>query len=499
MRYKGTRKPIGEIAQELKNVQTIVEGTVMREAGRVAVTVQLIDATADAHLWSQSFERELTDMLTLRREIARSVAREIHAAIEPAEERRLTRRQDVTPEAFEAYLRSLEISRLGDDPQVLRAAREAARRAVTLDPGFAEAYGLLAKLSADTWWTYADRSPECAREAREAADRAIALDPGLAAAHRAKGIVLYQLDLDYEGALRELMVALERSPSDATALGFVGHVKRRQGKISEALTYHEKAAALDPLDSLAMLDLGITHVLLRQPTEALQSFDEVLRLSPTYPEPFAWKMRCHLRLRRDLTLALAVAHEAEAAGVGADPFVLLHRVLVSTQAGEDREALALLADVPGGAFDTQFWFMPVSLLEGQSLERLGQAEEARRKYAQARRIAEERLASDPDDPRAHSAFGLALAGLGEKQAAIREGRAAVEAMPVEKDAWRAAYRLEDLARIYAAVGERDAAVEILSKLLTMPIDLTGPSLVLDPTWASLRGHSGFEGLVAAPE
>jgi hypothetical protein len=110
---------------------------------------------------------------------------------------------------------------------------------------------------------------------------------------------------------------------------------------------------------------------------------------------------------------------------------------------------------------------------------------------------EAKLRAGPGEARYHSALGLALAGLGQKAAAIREGRAGVDAMPVTIDAYRGAYRLEDLARIYAAVGERDAAVEVIGKLLAMPIDLAAPALTLDPAWAPLRGHAGFERLIAS--
>jgi hypothetical protein len=93
---------------------------------------------------------------------------------------------------------------------------------------------------------------------------------------------------------------------------------------------------------------------------------------------------------------------------------------------------------------------------------------------------------------------LALAGLGEKAAAVREGQAGVDGMPVTREAYRGAYRLEDLARIYAKVGERDKAVEILTKLLSMPLDLAGPALVMDPAWAPLRGDAAFDRLTAKP-
>jgi tetratricopeptide (TPR) repeat protein len=165
-------------------------------------------------------------------------------------------------------------------------------------------------------------------------------------------------------------------------------------------------------------------------------------------------------------------------------------------AGDDEKTQALLEGVHESAFEEQFYFVPAALLEAQVLDRRGRRVPATARFAEARRIAEAQLAKAPDDSRAHSALGLALAGLGDKVAAIKAGEAGVAAMPVEKEAYRGAYRLEDLARICAAVGERDRAVEILTRLMSMPTDLAGPALAIDPAWGPLRGHPGFERVVA---
>jgi tetratricopeptide (TPR) repeat protein len=198
-----------------------------------------------------------------------------------------------------------------------------------------------------------------------------------------------------------------------------------------------------------------------------------------------------------LTQAREVERQAEAAGLGADPIVLYHRVLLHILAGDHAQALDLLARSPVDIYEDQFWYVPTALLQGQIDDRLGQRAKARERYAEARRVAEAGLRANPGDARCRSALGLALAGLGERAAAIREGKAAVDEMPVTKDAYRGAYRLEDLARIYAAVGERDLAVELLGRLLIMPTDLAAPALALDPAWAPLRGHAGFERLIAS--
>jgi serine/threonine protein kinase/Tfp pilus assembly protein PilF len=496
MRFKGSRKPIDEIARELNNVQAVVAGTVVRGAKRVEVTVQLIDTATQVQLWSRSYEREISDILALRREIARSVAVGIRAAVRPEEERRLQRRETVRPEAFDAYLQAIQ-SRSRGGASESRMALESARKAVSLDPEFAGGYVQIAMASSNLWWMYYDRSSDRVEEARSAADKALALDPDSAEAHRAKGALAYRLDLDYDAALRELLTALDLQPSDSESLFLVGAVKRRQGKTDEAVTYLERALAVDPLSALVAFNLGETLMLLRRADLAERRFDEALRLNPAYGMAYAYKLRWRLRLRPELAQARDVERQAVDAGLGTEPSVFQQRVLLRILGRDYADALRLLESSPVDAFDTQFWFMPRPLLQAQVLDLLGERATARQRYAEAQHMLETKLRAEPGEARYHSALGLALAGLGQKAAAIRQGRDGVDAMPVTREAYRGAYRLEDLARIYAAVGELDAAVEVLNRLMTMPFGLAPPALALDPVWAPLRGHPGFEQLVAS--
>jgi TolB-like protein len=291
MRYKGTRKPLTEIADELNHVGAILEGTVMRDGGRVAVTVQLIDTASDANVWSQSYDRDLTDILTLRREIARSVAQGIRAAMNPEDERRLGRRETVNRDAYDSYLRAIEARNRGATAANARVALEAARRAVSLDARLTEAYVELAMANASLWWYYWDHSLERASEARAAANTALQLDPQLADAHWAKGIVLYHLDLDYEGALKEFSLALERNPSDSDSLAWVGYVKRRQGKMDETVANLEKALAVNPLDASLSFNLGETYALLRRPDDAERRFEDALKRNPVFGRAWGYKLR----------------------------------------------------------------------------------------------------------------------------------------------------------------------------------------------------------------
>ena len=164
-------------------------------------------------------------------------------------------------------------------------------------------------------------------------------------------------------------------------------------------------------------------------------------------------------------------------------------------AGNYTGALDLLSSTQAKALGEHFWFVPKPLLEAQILDLKGQRELARKKYEAARVLIENRIQAGPEDARYHSALGIAFAGLGRKQDAIREGLKAVEIMPISKEAFGGAYRLEDLARIYAMVGEQDRALDMLERLMSIPIDLGAAALNLDPSWKSLRNHPKFQELV----
>jgi len=164
--------------------------------------------------------------------------------------------------------------------------------------------------------------------------------------------------------------------------------------------------------------------------------------------------------------------------------------------GRFQEAIARLDSLAEETLETQFWFVPKSLLAAQVYSWMNQPETARAYYETAQARLERKLQEMPDDHRAHSSLGIAYAGLGRKEDAIREGKLAVELMPVTKEAWKGVLRVEDLARVYAMVGEQDAAIDRIDYLLSIPGELSVNLLRVDPTWDPLRDHPRFQALLA---
>jgi len=272
-------------------------------------------------------------------------------------------------------------------------------------------------------------------------------------------------------------------------------VQRRQGRFVEALANLEKAAELDPRSALKATDLGATHFLLRNPEEAELHFDRAIFLSPDQPVAYAWKAWwVHLRLEGSAEKARAVLEEAGSVGLAED--VAPVWVVLEIWDGEYRQALDRLDLVSSEVLhEDQYGYVLKAELYALIHGLMGNRQLEQAYYDSMRSVVESRVRERPDDPRYRSALGIAYAGLGRKDDAIREGELAVELLPMSKESWRGAVRAEDLARIYTMVGEYDAAIDQLETLLAVPSPMSVPTLRIDPTWNPLRDHPRFQALL----
>ena len=277
MQYKGVNKPVREIAEAL-GVDAIVEGSVLRSGDRARITVQLIDAAADRHLWSESFERDLGDVVTLQGEVARAIAREINVVLTPEQEARLTR-PPVSIAAHEAYLRGRFFWNKRT-PEGLQEAVARFEEAIHIDPDFAAAYAGLAAAYA-VMPTYAVAPPqEAYPRARAAATRAIELDEGLAEAHACLGFVLLHYEWDWPGSERELRRAIELNPGSATARQWHSEWLTAQGRYDAALEEIRRAEELDPLAVSIQANLGRQLYYTRRYPEAIEALRTATRMEP---------------------------------------------------------------------------------------------------------------------------------------------------------------------------------------------------------------------------
>jgi serine/threonine protein kinase/tetratricopeptide (TPR) repeat protein len=500
IQYKKREKSALQIANELR-VDYILEGTVQRERpsdpnSRVRITPQLIKAVDDAHVWAQTYDNGTSEVFRVQSDLAERVAQALDITLVERERRAVQSRPTKNMRAYDFYLRGNDYYHRSFLESDFRIAIGMYENAVELDPKFALAYTQLSRAHAYTYWFYYDRSEQRLAMAKQAADKALQLEPDLPEAHLALGHYYYHGHLDYDRALEEFATARKSQPNNSDLLSFIGYVQRRQGKFEEALANIKRAAELDPLSNTMALDLGQTFMLMRNYPEAERTYERTISLSPDWPEPYYYMARLYLLWEGNTEKAHAVLEQASRNSDSLqDHFIVLKSVLLDVFCGDYEKALAKLSQWKSESFDSQFYFVPKAQLYAQINGLMGNKEVKQAQYESAANILETRIRQEPDDARFHSALGIAYAGLGRKQDAIREGKLAVEMLPVNKEAWRGFHRAKDLAQIYVMVGEFDLAIDQIEFLLSIPGELSMPLLRLEPDWNPLRDHPRFKKLL----
>ncbi len=282
MLYKGARKPLPQIAREL-NVDAVVEGTVLRSGDKVRITAQLIDASTDEHLWSQSYEGELRDTLALQNRVAGAIADQIRINLTPQEQAALKNVKVVNPEAYESYLKGRYFwnKRTAEG---LKVALAYFNQAIDEDPNYAQAYSGLA----DTYallgdWQYAVMTPkEAFPKAKAAATKALALDSTLGEAHNSLAFILDGFDWDLDSGGKEFQRAIELNPGYATAHHWYAWHLSLLGRYDEAIVEMRKAENLDPLSLIINADLAELLVLAHVYDESIRQSRKTIEMDPNF-------------------------------------------------------------------------------------------------------------------------------------------------------------------------------------------------------------------------
>lgn len=281
MQYKGTKKPLPQIAREL-NVDAVIEGSVLREGGQVRISAQLIQAATDQHLWAESYQRDLRGVLTLQGEIAGAIVERVRAALTAGERARLARARPVDPEAHDAYLKGMQCSyRL--TPQDLGTALEYLEVALKKDPSYAAAYAGVAFV-----WLFRQQfgytAPrEAGPRARAAALKAIELDSTLGEGHSALAAVEFLYGWDWAGAEVEFTRAIELNPNFPDARSIYSTYLMAMKRPGEAMAQIRRALELDPLNALIQLHYGSLLLFSGRYDEAIVQYSKLLRTSPENP------------------------------------------------------------------------------------------------------------------------------------------------------------------------------------------------------------------------
>jgi serine/threonine-protein kinase len=498
--YRRTKKPAQQIAREL-GVDYLLTATVQWErvagnASRVRVSPELVDVRpghAPQTRWGQPFDAAMTDVFQVQADIAGQVAQALNVALGDSAKHELAARPTQSLPAYDAFLRGEAASQGMNvfDPPSLHQAIAAYEQAVALDSIFVEAWAQLARAQAVLYF-HGTPTPGGADAARRAAERARALAPTRPEGHQALGTYYGRVLADNPRALMEDSTALALAPGNAEILGAVAGDELSLGRWDAARRHGEQAVRLDPRSSLSARHLGEVLLFTRHYVEAEHAFDHALQLVPA--NLFVREHRAMVALAQgDLPGAQAVI---KATPKEVDPTTLVAYVASYSDLvwvlDEAQQQLLLRLTPSGFDDDRATW----GIVLAQTYVLQGKGAKAR-VYADSARLAyEQQLQATPQDAQRHVLLGLAMAYLGRKAEAIREGEHAVALLPTAKDAWIGPYVQHQLARIYIQVGEPEKALDQLEPLLKIPYFLSPGWLRIDPTFTPLRGNPRFERLVA---
>ncbi len=278
MQYKGSHKSIPVIAREL-NVDALVEGSVERSGDRMRVRVQLIEASTDHHLWAETYDRQLSDVLRLEADVAQDIAQQIQLRLTQQQQHDLASRQSLNPQAFQDYLQGRHYWAMRTD-ESLNTAMDYFNRAIQEDPRDARSYAGLAHCYIVLPMLTQARQVETQQKAREAAQKALSLDDSLPEAHLAIAELEFYQDWNFTGAEKEFRRTLALNPNYATAHQWYGEFLSVLGRHPEAIAQVESALALDPLSAIVHHQAGQSFQQARQYDRAIQEYQRAVKLNP---------------------------------------------------------------------------------------------------------------------------------------------------------------------------------------------------------------------------
>jgi TolB-like protein len=506
-KYASRPDNLSQIAKEL-GVAHILEGSVQRSGNRVRINVQLIDANTDSHLWAEIYDRTLDDVFAVESEVAQKIAESLAATLTRGELTALTEKPTEVPAAYDAYLRArvlnskaLQTRQQGDE--TLAAYREAVR----LDPKFALAWAQFAREAFRMTWLGFDPAGELRIEGEQALAHANALASGSPPVEIARAVHMYYIERDFAGALAVLDSLKTKVPNDGDIWMWAGYLSRRLGKFQESVVDFERARELSPNDANIAYHFAVSIIATGDCERGVRELDASLALAPDNTHALAMKLQCAW-WRGDLPAASAYLAAADASAPAVQGLLGMQSLVQRDYAAATRQlqrAIAGTGDLSVDALMAGYlparieWQLDLAL----SQQRAGATTQAQATYRQVKAEAAAALAANPDNRYVetawHAALGIALAGLGERDAAATQARLAVSLVPESVDQLEGPSWVVYEARTLALSGDAKSAVPVLRHLVQTPISLLSvENLRNEPFWDGIRDDPGFKALLATP-
>ena len=497
IQYKKTTKTPREIAAEL-GVQYILAGTVRWESApgtpsRIRVSPTLIRVADGTQLWAEQYDTVLGGVFAVQSALAERVVRALDITVTEPERQALVARPTDNLPAYEAYMRGSDARARGFDPADLKQAAEMFERATTLDPGFASAYAELTLVDLLLYNNYVERTPARLAGARAALTRALRLDPNLPEGRLALGWYYAWHLHDWAHARAEFQRIQRLQPNYRRVVEPLADVARRQGHWKESLAYYRTALELNPRSAILPASIGDVYIALRRYPEALAEYDRGLEIAPQSVDLRFTKAMIYLSQTGDLSATRRLLPDVSE-NIAPTGVEFLVTTLADVVPLLDDVQQAKVLELAPAALDGDT--AGLALAKAMVYRMRGQEVVARVYFDSARVALEASLGRREDEyGRLMCMLGIALAGLGRVDEAVRQGERAREGLPVSKDAMEGPLMLANLARIYLMVGRADDAVDELTLVLSGPGPLSSGWLQADPFWDPLRKHPGFGRLV----
>jgi TolB-like protein/tRNA A-37 threonylcarbamoyl transferase component Bud32/Tfp pilus assembly protein PilF len=498
MAYRGARNT-RQIGRAL-NVSHVLKGTVRWEAGRIHLNAQLIDTRTDSQIWAEEYDQDLANVFLTQSEIAQEVADQLEAKVSAVEKAAIKEPPTSDLVAYDFYLRARDLlltlfsSRAG--AELLQAA-DLLDQAVARDPSFFQAYCQLAYTHDQLYFFGFDHTPARLALAEAAIQASFRLRPQAGEAHLARAENLYRGYLDYEGALAELAAASQTLPNSPRVFALKGYIERRQGLWEESTRNLEHAIDLDPRNFFTLQQIAISYGVLRRYAEEKSVLDRALSIVPNDVDTKVARASVEFHWKGDTQSLHQIIDSIRVTDPTALPNIAndwLSCALAERDVAAAKDALNAFGEIPLTDYAVH---LNRPLMEGVIARMTNDEETTRAAFTAARAEQEKAVQAQPNYAPPLCVLGLIDAGLGRKEEALREGRRAVELLPVEKDAINGPLMIAYLAMIAAWVGEKDLACEQLAIAIRPPSTVSYGQLKLLPFWDPLRKNPCFEKIVAS--
>jgi tetratricopeptide (TPR) repeat protein len=466
----------------------------------VRVNAQLVDARTDRQLWGQTYDRDLADVFAIQSEIAQKVAQQLHAKISAGEKAAIEEPPTSDLVAYDLYVRAKDLLLTtfssAAKPRLLGAV-DLLNQAVARDPSFLQAYCELGYAHDSLYFLGLDHTAVRLALAEAAVQAAFHVRPDAGEANVARAENLYHGYLDYDGALTELDLARRSLPNNPRVFALTGYIQRRQGRWDESTRNLERAIDLDPRNFFTLQQIALSYGLLRRYAEETSVLDRALAIEPNDVNTRVALAAIQFHWKADTQPLHQTVDSIRATNPGGLSSVAndwLSCALAERDATAAGNALNAFGDLPLTDYAVH---LNRPFMEGLLARMTKDDGKARMAFSAARAEQEKTVQAQPDYGPPLCVLGLIDAALGRKEEALREGRRAVELLPVGKDSINGQLMIAYLAMIAAWVGDKDLACDQLAIAVRPPSIVSYGQLKLLPFWDPLRGDPRFEKIVAS--